>query len=314
MLDLHRLRLLRELHRRGTLAAVAQALSYSPSAVSQQLSVLENEAGVTLLERVGRNVRLTGPALTLVEHTEHLFELMERAEAELATSRTGLTGITRIASFQTVAMTLLPDVLGTAAAEHPGMEVCLSQLEPESALPALLAHDFDLVIAEEYPGLNLVRDSQLNSALLLEDPMYLCVPASRPEWTAGSTSALAEAPWVMEPDGSASRAWVTSLCREAGFEPHIRYSADDMILHRTLIARGLAVGFLPGLAVDDAPPEMILHRLARGNACRRIYTVTRRGAQAHPMIVYLRDALSAAAAALTPPSNVHRTTLVAAQS
>ena len=83
MLDLHRLRLLRELKHRGTLAAVAEALAYTPSAISQQLSVLETEAGVPLLERAGRRVRLTPAAERLVEHTEAILERLEQAQADL---------------------------------------------------------------------------------------------------------------------------------------------------------------------------------------------------------------------------------------
>ena len=149
MLDLHRLRLLRELRHRGTLAAVAAALSYSPSTISAQLAQLEREVGVPLLVPVGRRVRLTPEAETLVGHVEAILERLEHAEADLARARTVLDGDLRIATFQTAATTLVLPALARLHHDHPGLRVHLSQQEPQRALPALLAHDYDLVLTEE---------------------------------------------------------------------------------------------------------------------------------------------------------------------
>src|SRR5580658_6744793 len=145
MLDVHRLRLLRELDRRGTLAAVARALSYSPSAVSQQLSQLEAETGVALLEPAGRGVRLTAQARILVAHTEAILERLEEAEAEVR-------GTLRVASFQSVLLALVPEVLTGLAERHPGLRVEIAHQEAGPAFAGLLAHDFDIVLGEEYPG------------------------------------------------------------------------------------------------------------------------------------------------------------------
>src|SRR6266508_272676 len=106
MLDLKRLRLLHELHARGTIAAVAEALRFTPSAVSQQLAVLERETGVTLLERAGRGVRLTDPALVLVEHAGALLERAALAEADLAAANGTVVGRARIAGLQSAALRL----------------------------------------------------------------------------------------------------------------------------------------------------------------------------------------------------------------
>src|SRR5918992_972788 len=106
MLDLRRLRLLRELRERGTIAAVADALRFTPSAVSQQLALLERETGVKLLERAGRGVRLTDPALVLVEHAEAMLERAERAEADLSAAAGAVVGRARIAGIQSVSVRL----------------------------------------------------------------------------------------------------------------------------------------------------------------------------------------------------------------
>ncbi|MFF9899314.1 LysR family transcriptional regulator [Streptomyces longispororuber] len=305
MFDLHRLRLLRELKHRGTLAAVATALSYAPSSVSQQLSLLEAEAGVPLLEPAGRRVRLTAQAEILVAHTEAVLERLERAEADIAASLTDLSGTFRIASFQTAALALLPAALGLLRHHHPNLRVHLTQMEPEKALPALLARDFDLVLAEEYPGDPPPRPAELEQQDLLEDPLHLALPPSagtaRPGRPAAALRSLAGHPWVMEPEGTAARQWATALCRAAGFEPDVRFETPDLVLHQRLAEQGHAAAFLPGLVFGDRPPALALCPLPRGRGTRRITTVVRRGRSGHPTVAACRDALRHAALNLPAP-------------
>ncbi|MEU1784629.1 LysR substrate-binding domain-containing protein [Streptomyces sparsogenes] len=297
MFDLHRLRLLRELKHRGTLAAVAAALSYAPSSVSQQLSQLEAEVGVRLLEPVGRRVRLTEQAEILVAHTEAVLERLERAEADIATSLTDLTGTLRVASFQTAALALVPTALGLLRDLHPRLRVHVTHMEPERSLPALQARDFDLVIAEEYPGNPNPRPAGLEQEDLLDDPLHLALPApaDRPEATSGGPLAalrsLADRPWVMEPEGTAARHWAMTLCRNAGFEPDVRFETTDLLLHLRLVEQGHAAAFLPDLVWNAQPPSVTLRPLPRGHRTRRIFTVVRRGRSRHPAILACRDAL-----------------------
>ncbi|MEU5609979.1 LysR family transcriptional regulator [Streptomyces sparsogenes] len=297
MFDLHRLRLLRELKHRGTLAAVAAALSYAPSSVSQQLSQLEAEVGVRLLEPVGRRVRLTEQAEILVAHTEAVLERLERAEADIATSLTDLTGTLRVASFQTAALALVPTALGLLRDLHPRLRVHVTHMEPERSLPALQARDFDLVIAEEYPGNPNPRPAGLEQEDLLDDPLHLALPApaDRPEATSGGPPAalrsLADRPWVMEPEGTAARHWAMTLCRNAGFEPDVRFETTDLLLHLRLVEQEHAAAFLPDLVWNAQPPTVTLRPLPRGHRTRRIFTVVRRGRSRHPAILACRDAL-----------------------
>ncbi|OMI41268.1 LysR substrate-binding domain-containing protein [Streptomyces sparsogenes] len=297
MFDLHRLRLLRELKHRGTLAAVAAALSYAPSSVSQQLSQLEAEVGVRLLEPVGRRVRLTEQAEILVAHTEAVLERLERAEADIATSLTDLTGTLRVASFQTAALALVPTALGLLRDLHPRLRVHVTHMEPERSLPALQARDFDLVIAEEYPGNPNPRPAGLEQEDLLDDPLRLALPApaDRPEVATGGPMAalrsLADRPWVMEPEGTAARHWAMTLCRNAGFEPDVRFETTDLLLHLRLVEQEHAAAFLPDLVWSAQPPTVTLRPLPRGHRTRRIFTVVRRGRSRHPAILACRDAL-----------------------
>src|ERR687893_1710997 len=146
MLDLHRLRLLHELHTRGTIAAVADALRFTPSAVSQQLAVLEREAGLPLLERAGRGVRLTDAALVLVDHAGALLERVELAQADLAAAAGAVAGRGRIASFQSVAFHLAVPAMQALSHEAPGLRCELVEAEPEWSLPALAIGDGDFVL------------------------------------------------------------------------------------------------------------------------------------------------------------------------
>ncbi|CNF41805.1 putative regulatory protein (LysR family) [Mycobacterium tuberculosis] len=289
MLDLHRLRLLRELKHRGTLAAVAEALSYSPSSISQQLSVLEKEAGVPLLEPVGRRVRLTAQAEILVAHTEAVLERLERAEADLAASLQGITGVLRVAAFQTAALALVPDALSRLRDAHPRLRIEITQREPESALPGLLARDFDLVITEEYPGEPGPRPAGVEYAELGEDEIQLAVPDGA---AGGGLRGLARVPWVMEPEGTASRQWATRLCREAGFEPDVRFESTDLLLHLRLVERGHAAALLPGLVWAGRPPTVPMVRPAAGRRMRRLSTASRRGGGEHPAVRAFRAALA----------------------
>jgi DNA-binding transcriptional LysR family regulator len=293
MLDLHRLRLLRELAHRGTLTAVAEALSYSPSTVSQQLSQLETEAGAVLLEHVGRRVRLTQQAQILVAYTERILEQLERAQADVAASAAEVAGVVRIAAFQTAALTMLPTAITTLAARHPHLRVHLTQAEPEQALPALLARDFDLVIAEEYPDHPQPRPAETDAQELLADPIRLAHPrALQTRRNQSALTLLAKHPWVMEPAGSASRAWAISVCRKAGFEPEIRYETTDLILQLRLVEAGHAAAFLPDLIWNGRRPTVPTRPLPKIQAHRRIVTTVRRGHVSHPVIIALRTALT----------------------
>jgi DNA-binding transcriptional LysR family regulator len=287
MLDLRRLRLLRELARRGTIAAVAEALSYSPSAVSQQLAALEKEAGVRLLEPAGRRVRLTAQADLLVAHTDVLLEEMERAEAALAQSLNETVGTLRIAAFQTAVLVLVPHALSELERQYPSLRVEVTELEPEVALPALVAGEFDLVLGEEYPGQPLPRPRETERHDLLTDELRLITPTG---WSERSLPSLAARPFVMEPVGTTAREWATAACRQAGFEPDARYTTTDLQIHLRLVESGLAAALLPDLSGAGDRHDVAAHRL-QGRPRRQIFTTVRGGAARHPKVQAFTTAL-----------------------
>jgi len=289
MLDLRRLRLLRELARRGTITAVAEALSYSPSAVSQQLAALEKEAGVRLLEPTGRRVTLTPQGDLLVAHTQVLLEEMERAEAGLAQSLNETVGTLRVAAFQTAVLALLPHALSQLARQHPSLRVEVTELEPEVALPALAAGEFDLVLGEEYPGHPLPRPRETERHDLLTDELRLITPSG---WSERSLTSLASRPFVLEPVGTTAREWATAACRQAGFEPDVRYTSTDLQIHLRLAESGLAAALLPDLSGAGDRQDVLTHRL-QGRPRRQIFSTVRRGAARHPKVQAFTTALRA---------------------
>ncbi len=282
---------LHELQRRGTLAAVAKALSYSPSAVSQQLSQLERECGMALIEPVGRGVRLTDAGEALVEHTKPAIATLERAEALLAATRGRVAGRLRVAAFQTLLLSLLPAVLDALARNYPDLRIEVAQREAEEATSGLLAGTFDVVLGEEYPGGRLLPNPSLDRVDLRCDEMFLVMPTTGPWSGAPTLSDLANASWALDPEPTAPGRWARSLCRGAGFEPDVRFEGVDLLVHLQMVQAGLAVSILPALLGEDRMRGVRLASLP-GSPSRQLFTLTRTSRVTHPAVVAFRAALS----------------------
>lgn len=296
---MRRLRLLRELSVRGTIADVAAALHQSPSSVSQQLALLEKEAGVALLRKVGRRLQLTPQAEILVGHTAAILERLELAESELVASDTEVTGTVRIAVFQSALLALLPEMLRALTVRHPRLRVTMTQREPETALLETFARDFDLVVAEQYPGHAAPWHPELDRVGLTHDEIRLAVPPGA-DWDHLSGLAdTAELPWVVEPHGAASRHFAEQACRQAGFEPDVRFETADLTAQIALIETGNAVALIPGLMWIRQRPSVRLIALD-GTPQRTVFTAARRSMAKRPAILACRAALAEVVANLAP--------------
>jgi DNA-binding transcriptional LysR family regulator len=295
MYDVRRLTLLRELSIRGTVAAVAEALNFTPSAVSQQLAALEREAGMPLLRKAGRRLQLTPQAELLVEATGEVIDVLETAQAMLESSLTSVQGRVRVAVFQSAALALMPSALRTMADEHPDVRVEMVQREPETALSETWARDFDLVIAEQYPAHAAARLPGLDRESLTTDAVRLALPPT--ETALVEVNSLLSAmgmPWVMEPRGTASRHFAEQLCRRAGFEPDVRYETADLQTQIRLIESGNAVALMPDLVWTGRPTTCRLLELP-GAPRRTIFTTARVASAPSPAVRALRAALTRAA-------------------
>jgi DNA-binding transcriptional LysR family regulator len=301
MLDVRRLRLLRELSARGTIAAVAEALSYSPSAVSQQLSLLEREAGVPLLERGPRSVRLTAAAMALVAHAEVVLARVEEAEAELEAMAEQVSGTVRVATIQSAGLYLLAPVVRRLAGEHPALRVEVSEIEPEVSLRALALGGVDLVLGDEYPFLPWPRDPRLDVEPLLKERFRLILPREHPLAESNepvSLAALRDEPWAAGRADSHFGELTVRTCRSlGGFEPDVRHRSNDLLMLLALVASGQAVTLLPELVRAEREPGAAVCELAE-RVTRTVFGAIRHGSARRPAFLALRSALRETAARL----------------
>lgn len=290
MLNLQRLLVLCEVERLGTLAAAARSLSYTPSAISQQLAQLEREAGIALTEPVGRGIQLTEASIILVTHARAAMAELERAETELAALRGTVTGRVRVAAFQTGMLSLFPPALRTLGAHHPGLRVDVAQREAGEAISGLRAGVFDLVLGEEYPADPQTIGEGLDRADLGDDELLLALPRTGPFADATRITDTVHAPWALETAGSAPGRWARAYCRAAGFEADVRFDGIDLLTHVQLVRTGSAVSLLPALLGPQRTAGIRLVPLP-DTPHRRLFTLSRHARAGHPAVIAIRDAL-----------------------
>jgi DNA-binding transcriptional LysR family regulator len=285
MLDVRRLRLLCDLSRLGTIAAVATAHTYTPSAVSQQLSALEREAGVALLERTGRRVALTAAGRLLVQHGEAVLDALERTDAALAATRTGLSGELRIGAFPSAIRTLLTPALVALGEQHAALDLLLTEIDPADVPAALLDRRLDVGLIQDYDVVPTETDAGLDSVPLLDEAVHLAVRA-RPEGS--RLRDFSESDWILASPGTLCHTAVVRLCGSAGFIPRARHRVDDFGTVLALVAAGQGVAVVPQLATDRLPPGIGLLPLPTR---RRTRIAFRSGSARHPAVAAFIAAL-----------------------
>ncbi len=297
MLDLHRLRLLREVHVRGTLHAAAGALGYTPSAVSQQLATLEREAGARLLERVGRKVRLTDAGQVLVRHADLLLDGVEAAEAEVAAVAAGrLAGVVRVASFQSAFLRIVAPTIRTLADEHPDIRVEAAEAEVEDAVPALRLHQLDVLVGDEYEAQPRALHPEFHRETLLRESINIVLPADHPLASGRRVTLadLSDLPWAACQPGTGHYAMHLRACRQiGGFEPDLRYASDDLLILLELVRTTGAGALLPDLVVDFDAPGVVVRPFRTGGVGREVFLLTRTSRT--PTVEAVTEALRAAA-------------------
>jgi len=295
MLDVHRLRLLRELSRHGTIAATARACSLTPSAVSQQLSLLEKEIGAALFIRDGRRLILTQAARVLVEHTEDVLAALERARAGVAELTSTVRGVLSLAAFPTAARALVPGAIARCREAHPDLRVRLTERTTADALADLKAGHADVALIYDYNLLPRVRDSGVESDVLVREPLLAALPASLPVPEGPlPLAALAGQPWIAAASDDDLRAMLERACGIAGFLPRLDFASSDYTVIFALVQAGLGVSLVPELALESMSADIRLRPIATPELTRTVSVAVRAGSRRHPPIAAFLASLRAA--------------------
>ncbi|WP_141012726.1 LysR family transcriptional regulator [Nocardioides sambongensis] len=267
MIDLRRLEALVAVYRTGSVSAAAAALHYGQPTVSHHLRRLEAETGSVLLQRVGRGVRLTADGVQLARRGEEILGLLERAETELAAANHLRTGNVRLAAFPSGAATLVPAAIARLATRHPGLTLDLIEAEPPEATEMLRAGEVDLALTFAYP--DQPDQEQIRAETLFGDPLHL-VAADVDRLGAGAADATTTL------DHLGDHRWITGcercriellhLCDAAGFTPDIAFASDDYVAVQALVATGVGVTVLPGLALEAHRNPGVVTRAVAGAA------------------------------------------------
>jgi DNA-binding transcriptional LysR family regulator len=295
MLDPRRLAVLREFAAQGTIARAAQALSFTSSAVSQQLAQLQREAGVELFRKVGRRLELTDAGRTLVARADELLGRVEEIEAELAAQAGDVRGTVRVGAFQTAASALVIPAIGRLAREHLDLRVELLEAEAETSLPLLVRGGLDVAIAEEYEHAPRPRVATLHRDYLEPDEMVLALPHAHA--AAGGEGpvalrSLSQTRWAAARAETAYGDMFVRLCRAVGgFEPDIRHRVSEMQTILDVVAGADVAAVVPALGRPERAAGVAVRRLAEGPCTRAIYVSTRASDRGRPSTAAVVDAI-----------------------
>ncbi|MDO8964456.1 MAG: LysR family transcriptional regulator [Coriobacteriia bacterium] len=292
MLNVNRLRVLREIASRGTIAAAAEALYMTPSAISQQMATLEREAGTPLLERAGRGVRLTPAGERLVTHAERVIAVLEEAQADVDAVARGVAGRLRTCAFPTGARALLIPALSRIRAEYPRLQLSMVDLEPEESVPLLKTGEIDVLLTYEFDHLPQRDDPGVEQVLLAIEPMAIALPVTHPAATGPvRVRDLKDEEWIVGQDGSSLLEVQVRVANEAGFQPKLDLHSNDYQVILAAVEAGLGVALVPPMARFAEYPGVAFRRPEDMEVRRRILAVIRRGSGKSPGIAALVEAL-----------------------
>jgi DNA-binding transcriptional LysR family regulator len=276
MLDLKRLRVLREVAARGSFSAAAEALYVSQSAVSQQVATLEAEVGVPLLLRLRGGPVLTDAGELLLSHAEIAIARLELAERELANLSELESGELRLVSFPSASATLITEAASIFTQRHPDVRLSLVEGEPEDSIPQLKRGEHDLAIVFDFDLQPLEPDRDLELRPLLTEKLHVALPADHP--LAGREAIelcdLDRDLWLCGNSTTSCRDMTVRSCRSANFEPDVAFESNDYNVLKSLVAAGLGVTLLPDLALAQTTPGLVVVPVAHQAPERRIWAAT----------------------------------------
>jgi DNA-binding transcriptional LysR family regulator len=300
MLDIRRMKVLREVAAQGSFSAAAEVLSFTQSAVSQHVAALERETGTQLVERLPRGVRLTEAGAVLVQHADVVIARLESAEDDLNAIAGLRGGRLRLVCFQSAGATVVPRAVATFHERHPDVELSMREAEPEEATRMLKAGEVDLALLYHHPAMSLVPDLELTH--MMDDRYDALLPASHPLLGRRRLSLkdLADESWIVSTPINGCRTITSATCREAGFEPRVAFEADDTLASQALVAGGVGVTLMPRMALTALHPGAVPRALTDGPR-RRVLAARMEGAFHSPASDAMLEILKQAAADFSGP-------------
>ncbi|WBQ06450.1 LysR family transcriptional regulator [Kribbella sp. CA-293567] len=303
-LDPRRLLIFREVARLGSLSAAAAVLGWTQPAVGQHMRRLERDAGIPLMLRSVRGITLTEAGTALLAHADALAARLTAAETELQAFSSMELGTLTLVAFPSAAATLVPPALGKLEARAPALEVRLTEAEPPQARALVISGAADLALVFEHragsPPAVLGTDTEQEGDLvwlpLLDDPLRAVLPARHR--LAGrvrpiALGDLAEERWVAGCPRCEEN--LVSTTQAAGFTPDVRHRTDDYVVAQRLVAEGLAVTLLPGLALLAAPAKGVAVQAVRTSPKRQVGLLVRAELRHNAAVVTAVEALRAVA-------------------
>ena len=270
------MRVLREVALRGSFSAAAEALSFTQSAVSQQIAALERETGAVLVQRSARGVRLTEAGEALVRHADSILARLAEAEAELEAIAGLRGGRLRLAAFESGASSLMPLAIAEFRQRHPAVELSMTLAEPEESIPLLKSGELDLALVFESAPRPPDDDDGIERVHLVEDPMYLVLPADHPLASKRHVriSDLAAEAWIAGPGNCECNRLINRACAIAGYAPRIAFETDDYTAMQGFVAAGVGVSLIAELGLTSVRDDIAIRSLGRETPVRQIYAAT----------------------------------------
>jgi DNA-binding transcriptional LysR family regulator len=331
MLDIRRLRMLHEFAARGSIARTAEALGYTPSAVSQQLAVLEREAGTPLLDRTARSAGLTAAGRRLAVHAERILAMVEEAESDLSAQAAQPSGRVVVTAFPSAAVAFAP-ALARSLRAHPKLSLLLREADPAEGLQLVRSGEVEAAIVDDWTGRlsALVTSPPGHSGMdgdgagadhgqgvlsyyhLVRDPLVLVVardhPAANPDLPV-DLRALRNEPWLAAPSGEPSRQATDRLLAAVGLTPPVPSEFEGLGTVANLVARGLGIAIMPRLAVGAYERRLVVRELPAGlDLARDVFAVARTASVARPSVAVIVSALRGAARSISQRAGSTRDT------
>lgn len=274
MLDVRRMRVLREVALQGSFSAAAESLSFTQSAVSQQIAALEREAGAVLVQRSARGVRLTEAGEAVVRHAEAILARLAEAEEELEAIAGLHGGRLRMAAFESAGSTLMPPAIACFRERHPAVELSLTLGDPEVTVPQLKCGEIDLALT--FGSTTKLKLEGVELMHMLEDPMYLVLPADHrlARKRHPRLADLVDEAWIGGSADCECNRLISRACVASGYDLRIAFETDDYNAVQGFVAAGVGVSLVAELGLTSVRDDIVIRSVGRDTPVRHIFAAT----------------------------------------